>query len=107
MENNIPKITIYGTTIYIDVIEIELEEGPCLAYTFQDLINKNYIIALTCGDIFKLDTIYSRIHSSCITSETFCSLDCDCSNQAPHLRVDSPAHRSTCPESYKIPAPSL
>ena len=81
MENNIPKITIYGTTIYIDVIKIELEEGPCLAYTFQDLINKNYIIALVCGDIFKLDTIYSRIHSSCITSETFCSLDCDCSNQ--------------------------
>jgi len=49
-------------------------------YTFQDLIHKGYIIALTYGNI-KKEILYTRIHSSCITSETFRSQDCDCVQQ--------------------------
>jgi 3,4-dihydroxy 2-butanone 4-phosphate synthase/GTP cyclohydrolase II len=49
-------------------------------YTFQDLIHKGYIIALAYGDI-KKEILYTRIHSSCITSETFRSQDCDCVQQ--------------------------
>lgn len=76
-----PKNLICGTTIYIDRINIELEYGIFTSYTFQNLITKGYIVALASGDIFNKKNLYSRIHSSCITSETFCSLDCDCKSQ--------------------------
>ena len=48
--------------------------------TYQNLINKHYIIAILIGDI-KEKTLYTRVHSSCVTSETLCSMDCDCVEQ--------------------------
>jgi 3,4-dihydroxy 2-butanone 4-phosphate synthase/GTP cyclohydrolase II len=41
------------------------------------LITKGYILAIAHGDI-KSQTLYTRIHSSCVTSENMRSLDCDC-----------------------------
>ena len=79
------KSIIYGTTIFVDSIQVELEYGTFMSYTFQDLINKSYIIALVSGNIQSANQadsgLYCRIHSSCITSETFGSLDCDCYSQ--------------------------
>jgi len=77
-ENTITKI--YGTTIYIGEIEIETIYGKFMTYTFQDLIHKGYIIALVHGDIHS-EVLYTRMHSSCVTSETLRSLDCDCVSQ--------------------------
>ena len=71
---------IYGTTIYIGEINIDTIFGNFVVYTFQDLINKGYILALCYGNI-KEKELYSRIHSSCVTSETLQSLDCDCVDQ--------------------------
>ena len=71
---------IYGTTLFIDESIIETRYGSFKMYTFQDLIHKGYIIALSYGDI-KEEILYTRIHSSCITSETFRSQDCDCVQQ--------------------------
>ena len=71
---------IFGTSLYIDKILIQTEYGEFMAYTYQDLIHKGYIIALTYGDIHS-DTLYTRIHSSCVTSETLRSQDCDCVQQ--------------------------
>ena len=71
---------IFGTSLYIDKIPIQTEYGEFMAYTYQDLIHKGYIIALTYGDIHS-DTLYTRIHSSCVTSETLRSQDCDCVQQ--------------------------
>jgi 3,4-dihydroxy 2-butanone 4-phosphate synthase/GTP cyclohydrolase II len=74
------KRKIYGTTLYIDKICIETIYGNFTAYTYQNLIHKGYIIALTYGDI-KKEILYTRIHSSCVTSETLRSQDCDCVQQ--------------------------
>ena len=71
---------IYGTTLYIGVVDLETRFGLFKAYTFQDLIHKGYIIALSFGDL-KSETLYTRIHSSCVTSETLRSMDCDCVHQ--------------------------
>jgi len=71
---------IYGTTLFIDESIIETRYGSFKMYTFQDLIHKGYIIALAYGNI-KEEILYTRIHSSCITSETFRSQDCDCVQQ--------------------------
>ncbi len=74
------KYKIFGTTLYIDKVDIETIYGTFSAYTFQNLINKGYILALSYGDI-KSDILYTRIHSSCVTSETLESMDCDCVQQ--------------------------
>ena len=74
------KYKIYGTTLYIDKININTTYGEFTAYTFQDLINKGYIIALSHGNINN-KVLYTRIHSSCVTSETLESMDCDCVEQ--------------------------
>jgi len=74
------KKKIWGTTLYIDESDIQTRYGQFKAYTFQDLIHKGYIIALVYGNMHN-DVLYTRIHSSCITSETFRSQDCDCVQQ--------------------------
>lgn len=72
---------IYGTTIYIGKNEVETAHGPFTILTYQDLIHKGYILALVKGDVHQNKTIYTRLHSSCVTSETLGSLDCDCVQQ--------------------------
>ena len=75
------NIIIYGTTIYVGKMTVELEFGTFTSYTFQNLINKSYIIALISGIINDDNPIYCRVHSSCVTSETIGSMDCDCVSQ--------------------------
>lgn len=66
--------------MYLGEQEIETKYGTFQALTFLDLINKSNVIALIKGDIFS-KTLYTRVHSSCITSETLRSQDCDCVEQ--------------------------
>lgn len=73
---------IYGSTIYIGENDIDTKFGLFKSYTFQSLIaSKNYVIALCFGDIFNQKELYTRPHSSCVTSETFTGCDCDCVEQ--------------------------
>lgn len=71
---------IFGTTIYIGEINVDTIYGSMLIYIFQDLIHKGYILALCHGNI-QADILYTRLHSSCVTSELMRSLDCDCVQQ--------------------------
>lgn len=73
---------IYETTLYLATCEnVEMIYGNFTAYVFQDIIHKGYIIALAYGDIFNTKTFYTRVHSSCVTSETLQGCDCDCIEQ--------------------------
>lgn len=72
---------IHGTTMYVATCQIETRFGPFTAHVFQDLIHKGYIIALAFGDITSAATLYTRMHSSCVTSETLRGCDCDCVQQ--------------------------
>ncbi len=73
---------IYETTLYLATCKnLEMDCGSFTAYIFQDIIHKGYIIALAFGDIFNEKSFYTRIHSSCVTSETLQACDCDCSEQ--------------------------
>lgn len=71
---------IYGTTIFIGSINIETLYGPFIVYVFQDIIDIKYVFALVHGDLSN-DEFYIRLHSSCLTSETLRSMDCDCVQQ--------------------------
>ena len=71
---------IYGSTLFIGESSLELNYGTFKTYVFQDVIDKKYVFALVFGGINK-EEFYIRMHSSCLTSETLRSMDCDCVEQ--------------------------
>lgn len=71
---------IHGTTVYLATCSLELRQGMFRVHVFQDLIHKGYLLALAHGDL-KSSTLYTRLHSSCVTSETLRGCDCDCVQQ--------------------------
>ena len=72
---------IYGTTLLIGKTDIDTIYGKFKVYTYQDVIDKKYVMALCYGNLNDLDILHIRIHSSCLTSETLRSMDCECAEQ--------------------------
>ncbi len=73
---------VHGTTLFLAKTRVPTRFGEFQAYIFQDLIHKDYIIALIYGDVYKPgDPLHTRMHSSCVTSETLGGCDCDCIQQ--------------------------
>lgn len=70
-----------GTTLYLAECSLETRHGVFRAAIFQDIIDKHYVLALAHGDIHAPGPLYTRLHSSCVTSETLGGCDCDCSQQ--------------------------
>lgn len=68
---------IHGTTIFIEKSDLETPYGKATSYIFQDVIDKKYVFALVFGNLTHHE-FYIRMHSSCLTSETLRSMDCDC-----------------------------
>ena len=48
---------------------------------FRTLDDHRYAVALICGQITDSTPLLARVHSSCVTSETFGGCDCDCVQQ--------------------------
>jgi 3,4-dihydroxy 2-butanone 4-phosphate synthase/GTP cyclohydrolase II len=71
----------YGSTVFIAETDLDTLYGMFKAYIFQDIIHKGYIIALTFGDFKNATELYTRMHSSCVSSETLRGCDCDCVQQ--------------------------
>jgi 3,4-dihydroxy 2-butanone 4-phosphate synthase / GTP cyclohydrolase II len=80
-QHGIDDRPLYGTTIYLATCSLDTRFGVFRTHIFQDIIDKHYIIALAYGDIAKADVLYTRLHSSCVTSETLRGCDCDCVQQ--------------------------
>ena len=55
--------------------------GYFTMYVYQNIINYESHVVLTCGDISNKVSIPVRIHSSCITGDIFHSEKCDCGSQ--------------------------
>ena len=75
---------IYGTTLFLGDTVLETLYGEFKSLVFQDLITKWYVIALIYSETNLDDEnlhLYTRIHSSCVTSEMLNSQDCDCVEQ--------------------------
>ncbi|OIR03631.1 GTP cyclohydrolase-2 [mine drainage metagenome] len=72
---------IHGQTLFLAECSLEMRFGTFRAYVFQDIIDKHYLIALAYGDIVHAEKLYTRVHSSCVTSETLRGCDCDCVQQ--------------------------
>ena len=75
---------IWGTTLYLGQKILNTIYGKFISQVYLNLITKRYIIALIYHETDftknKLE-LYTRIHSSCVTSEMLGSQDCDCVEQ--------------------------
>jgi GTP cyclohydrolase II len=47
----------------------------------QNLFTRNQVVAVSRGDLSAPEPLLARVHSSCITSESYGSRDCDCAEQ--------------------------
>ena len=69
------------TTKLIDFIEsssLPTEIATFTVHAFTEINNEKDHLAITIGNISKSDPVLARIHSQCITGESFFSLRCDC-----------------------------
>lgn len=55
--------------------------GNFTLHVYEDTINREHHLVLVKGKIEKKKDILVRVHSSCLTGETFHSLRCDCGEQ--------------------------
>ena len=55
--------------------------GNFIAYGYVDLVSKEHHIALVKGEVGDGKNLLCRVHSECLTGDTFGSLRCDCGDQ--------------------------
>ncbi len=79
--NDVDSRATFGTTVFLAETEVPTRFGSFKAFIFQDIIHKGYILAMTFGDYKRARELHTRMHSSCVTSETLRGCDCDCVQQ--------------------------
>lgn len=63
------------------VVNLPTKYGDFRAYGFVNRLNGEHHIALVKGEIGEGENILCRVHSECLTGDTFGSLRCDCGQQ--------------------------
>lgn len=62
-------------------VKMPTKYGDFMAYGFVNLLNGEHHVALGKGDIGDGKDVLCRVHSECLTGDTFGSLRCDCGQQ--------------------------
>ena len=62
-------------------VKMPTKYGDFMAYGFVNLLNGEHHVALVKGDIGDGKDVLCRVHSECLTEDTFGSLRCDCGQQ--------------------------
>lgn len=62
-------------------VKMPTKYGDFMAYGFVNLLNGEHHVALVKGDIGNGKDVLCRVHSECLTGDTFGSLRCDCGQQ--------------------------
>ncbi len=63
------------------VTKMPTKYGEFMAYGFVNKLNGEHHVALVKGDIGNEQDVLCRVHSECLTGDTFGSLRCDCGQQ--------------------------
>ena len=63
---------------FIESSSLPTEIATFTVHAFTEINNEKDHLAITIGNISKSDPVLARIHSQCITGESFFSLRCDC-----------------------------
>jgi 3,4-dihydroxy 2-butanone 4-phosphate synthase/GTP cyclohydrolase II len=90
-KHNVPIITIEEIikyrmekeTLVMEEAETRLptQWGEFTIKAFVDVINQETHVAMIHGDVGNGEPVLVRVHSQCLTGDTFGSLKCDCGNQ--------------------------
>ncbi len=62
-------------------VKMPTKYGDFRAYGFVNLLNGEHHVALVKGEIGNGENVLCRVHSECLTGDTFGSLRCDCGQQ--------------------------
>lgn len=65
----------------VTVTEMPTKYGDFMAYGFVNQVNGEHHVALVKGEIGDGEDVLCRVHSECLTGDTFGSLRCDCGQQ--------------------------
>ena len=63
------------------VVQMPTKYGDFTAYGFVNNLNGEHHVALVKGEIGQGENVLCRVHSECLTGDTFGSLRCDCGEQ--------------------------
>ena len=66
---------------FIETSELPTEFGHFKVHAFTEIRSNKDHLAITIGNFNATDSILSRIHSQCVTGESFFSFRCDCRYQ--------------------------
>lgn len=72
---------IAGRLLYLGARPLHTRHGEFVAHIAQNLATGAVAFAVTRGDFRSSEPLLTRVHSSCVTSETFGGCDCDCVEQ--------------------------
>lgn len=72
---------VAGQLLYRGARSIDTAHGELTAHVGQNLASGALAFALARGDLASPEPLLARVHSSCVTSETFGGCDCDCAEQ--------------------------
>ena len=72
---------IHGTLVSLGTRRLATTRGEFVAHVFQSLATRDYALAVACGDLASPAPLLARVHSSCVTSESWGGCDCDCAQQ--------------------------
>lgn len=81
MHREVAALRSFGSLLEVCATPLETEHGPFVAHVFQNLSTRRPTLVLTRGDVRSLEPLLARVHSSCVTSESLGSCDCDCAAQ--------------------------
>ena len=75
------SLPVDGTLISLGVRPLATPQGDFTVHLFRNVVTWDYALVLTCGDVTTPAPLLARVHSSCVTSESYGSCDCDCAEQ--------------------------
>src|ERR1035438_6549438 len=65
----------------MEVVKLPTEYGDFDLYLYQSKLDKQYHLALVCGEVAGKRNVLVRVHSECLTGDVFGSRRCDCGPQ--------------------------
>jgi len=72
---------ITGTVLHLGTRALATRHGEFTVHVCRDLMRRAHLLAIARGDLTSPEPLLARVHSSCVTSETYGGCDCDCSEQ--------------------------
>lgn len=72
---------VCGTVLRVGSRALDTTHGAFVVHEFLDLTARQPALVLTYGDCRGETPLLTRVHSSCVTSESFGGVDCDCAGQ--------------------------